>query len=150
MLHATKDEASMAADFFDQAELPIEIRDGKVYLTLKISKDGLGVQNAITSLAQKQNDTYTELTLNGLNDESIRYVTTEICIDNINEATTLKCGINIGIMQMTQELRIFLGEETINNLQAELDKEETAVVADGTYLVDIDILKAHLIQKTHI
>lgn len=149
VLHATKDEASMAADFFDQAELPIEIRDGKVYLTLKISKDGLGVQNAITSLAQKQNDSYTELTLNGLNDESIRYVTTEICIDNINEATTLKCGINIGVMQMTQELRIFLGEETISKLQAELDKEEAAVVADGTYLVDIDILKAGSDEPSH-
>lgn len=149
VLHATKDEPSMAADFFEQETLPIEIRDGKVYLTLKVSKDGLGVQNAITSLAQKQDGTFTELELKGLNDDSVRYVTTEIGIDNINEATTLQCGINTGFMQMTQELRIFLGDETISMLQAELDKEETAVVADGTYLVDIDILKAGSNEPSH-
>ena len=39
VLHETKDEPSMAASFFTQEDLPIQIRDDKVYVTLRIEKD---------------------------------------------------------------------------------------------------------------
>ena len=144
VLNETTDRPSIAASFFTQENLPIQIRDGKVYINLRIEKDvNFGDRpftDPINSVSQKIDNDYQELNLNYLEDESIRFITTEICIADINEAEFLKCFVVP--MGDAPTLRIKLTEETISDLQAELDKEETAVVADGTYLVDIDILKA--------
>lgn len=151
VLHETKDEPSMAASFFTQENLPIQIRDGKVYVTLRIEKDvnfnGIPFTDPINSVSQMIDNDYQSLVLDYLGDESIRFITTEICIADINEAELLKCYV--APMGMEPKLRIKLAEETISMLQAELDKEETAVVADGTYLVDIDILKAGSDEPSH-
>lgn len=124
-----QDTASMAAQFFTKESLPIEIVDGKVVLKLQVSKDGMGVQNAITSLEQKVGEnTYETLTLKYANDVDVRYVVTEIEFENIEEPVVLRCGINAGFMTMTQELRIFLTEDTINYLKAQgVGQEKTQI-----------------------
>lgn len=151
VLNETTDVDSMAANFFIRENLPIQIRDGKVYVTLRIEKDvdfgGTPFTDPINAVSQKIGNDYQDLNLNYLEDESIRFITTEICIADINEAEFLKCYVVP--MQYAPALRIKLTDETISQLQAELDKEETAVVADGTYLVDIDILKAGSDEPSH-
>lgn len=150
LLHASKDEASMAALFFTQENLPIEIREGKVYITLRIEKDidfnGIPFKDPINSLGQLIDNEYQELTLDYLTDDSIRFVTVEICIENIEEEEVLQCYVVP--MGMTVELRIKLEQTTIDMLKDLIDKEETQV-ADGAYLVDIDILKAGSDEPSH-
>lgn len=151
VLNETTDVDSMAANFFIRENLPIQIRDGKVYVTLRIEKDvnfgGMPFTDPINSVSQMIDNEYQSLALNYLQDESIRFITTEICIADINQAEFLKCFVVP--MGMAPTLRIKLTDETISMLQAELDKEETAVIADGTYLVDIDILKAGSDEPSH-
>ena len=130
-----QDQESMAAQFFTKEDLPIEIVDGKVSLKLKVSKDGMGVQDAITSLEQKVGEkTYEALTLKYANAADVRYIVTEINFENIEEPVVLKCGIDAGFTKMTQELRVFLTEETIAYLKAQgIGQEKTSVAMNVTH-----------------
>ena len=128
VLKADSEAESMAAQFFTQTNLPIEIVDGKVYLKLQVAKDGLGFKDVITSLEKKTGESeYESLNLKYAQQDEVRYIVTEIDFDDIEQPVTLRCGLNIGFT-MKQELRIFLTEETISYLKAQgVGAEKTAV-----------------------
>lgn len=152
VLQAGNDQASMAAPFFKQERLPISIRDGKVYLTLRIEKNvtmmGQEFYNQVDSLQQKVENDYHYLTLNYFDDEEIDYVTAEICISDIEKTETLKC--HVAVMGMAPELRVKLSAETVEVLREALaEKEESKQIEDGSYLVDLDILHATNDEPSH-
>ena len=131
---ADKDEASMASSFFTAERLPIEIVDGKVFLKLKVSKDGMSATNAITALSQKSADgSYIPLSLEYLDSDELRYVITTVEITDIETAVSLKCTINTGWMTMEQELRILLTEDTINRLKAEMGETKKQIEMEVSY-----------------
>lgn len=124
VLKSDSDSPSMAAMFFEQTDLPMEMIDGKLSLKLKVSKDGMGQKDAIVGLSEKVEDKYEPLNLKYKEDANIRYIVTDIKFEDIKAPVTLQCQINAGFMVMTQELRIFLTDETIEKLE---DQEKQSI-----------------------
>lgn len=113
VLHETKDENSMAADFFEKGMVPAKIRNGKIYLTLKIDKDGLGFKNVVKGFNILRDGVYEPLEVNYLDNDEIRYITTEVMLEDIQEDTYMQCKLELPFASMQPALRIQLSAESI-------------------------------------
>ena len=112
VLQETQDTASMAAVFFKKDELPLRIENGKAYLTIQVLKDGMGMKDVIASLEQRIDGSYTDLYLEHLNDASIRYITTEVEFESIDDEAYIRCDI-VPMQGMKPVLRIKLNQDSI-------------------------------------
>ena len=120
VLHETKEEASMAAEFFNKTGLPLRIQNGKAYLTIQVIKDGKGMTNVITAIEQRINGIYRDLRLNYLNDNSVRYITAEVEFDEISDYAYLRTDIT-AMAGMKPVLRIKLDESSITEGAGSID-----------------------------
>ncbi|MCG8482099.1 MAG: S-layer homology domain-containing protein, partial [Clostridia bacterium] len=126
VLQEHENSSSMARPFFETRNLPVEIDDGKITLAIKVNKDGnmngYKYTDVIEEFYQKINGKYKKLNLKYLNDDDVRYITTEIEFDDPDEEAFIRVHIT-PMLPSTPALRIKLKKNTLGDEDDAIDLE---------------------------
>lgn len=147
VLKEHEDSSSMAKAFFVTRNLPLEIDDGEITLTIKVNKDGdmngYEYEDVIKAFYYKKNGKSKKLKLKYLNDNNVRYVTTEIKFDSPDEEALIEVHIE-PMLPSTPSLRIKLKKNTLGDeddaIDLEPDEDEAAKI-EGQKNIPISVKK---------
>jgi hypothetical protein len=128
ILKLDSDDTSSAQRSFTTTEVPIEVRNGKMYVQLAYTSP------MIEKIEQLSGEAYVELTKTATEDGN--YVLVEL--DYLEDIASIQFTINTGTAYgvMVNQARVKINADTLKEV------ENKTVVEDGNYTADISILKA--------